>query len=85
MNNINISPLKTKSFSFSAKKKSNRENSERERVMAGGALTDGGPGKRAHLYEHKFTMYFAFTCLVGALGGSLFGYDLGVSGIYIFI
>lgn len=51
--------------------------------MAGGALTDGGPGKRAHLYEHKFTLYFAFTCIVGALGGSLFGYDLGVSGIYI--
>jgi hypothetical protein len=48
--------------------------------MAGGGLTDGGPGKRAHLYEHKFTAYFAFTCIVGALGGSLFGYDLGVSG-----
>nr|CAD91336.1 monosaccharide transporter [Glycine max] len=48
--------------------------------MAGGGLTNGGPGKRAHLYEHKFTAYFAFTCVVGALGGSLFGYDLGVSG-----
>jgi len=56
---------------------------ERERVMAGGGLTNGGPGKRAHLYEHKFTAYFAFTCIVGALGGSLFGYDLGVSGILI--
>ncbi|MED6180607.1 hypothetical protein PIB30_011643 [Stylosanthes scabra] len=47
--------------------------------MAGGVV-DGGPAKRAHLYEHKFTHYFAFTCFVGALGGSLFGYDLGVSG-----
>jgi hypothetical protein len=51
--------------------------------MAGGGLVDGGPGKRAHLYEHKFTAYFAFTCIVGALGGSLFGYDLGVSGLFI--
>lgn len=50
--------------------------------MAGGGLPDGGPGKRAHLYEHKFTIYFAFTCVVGALGGSLFGYDLGVSGFF---
>ncbi|XP_027342662.1 sugar transport protein 14-like isoform X2 [Abrus precatorius] len=48
--------------------------------MAGGGVTDAGPGKRAHLYEHNFTYYFAFTCVVGALGGSLFGYDLGVSG-----
>ncbi|CAL0330918.1 unnamed protein product [Lupinus luteus] len=48
--------------------------------MAGGGVIDGGHGKRAHLYEHKYTHYFAFTCIVGAMGGSLFGYDLGVSG-----
>jgi len=48
--------------------------------MAGGGVESGATGKRAHLYEHKFTHYFAFTCVVGALGGSLFGYDLGVSG-----
>ncbi|KAI9128806.1 hypothetical protein K1719_000289 [Acacia pycnantha] len=48
--------------------------------MAGGGFAEAGPLKRAHLYEHKFTLYFAFSCLVGALGGSLFGYDLGVSG-----
>jgi len=48
--------------------------------MAGGGVESGAPGKRAHLYEHRFTHYFAFTCFVGALGGSLFGYDLGVSG-----
>jgi len=50
--------------------------------MAGGGV-GGERGKRAHLYEHKFTHYFAFTCFVGALGGSLFGYDLGVSGYYL--
>lgn len=48
--------------------------------MAGGAFADPGALKRAHLYEHKITAYFIFSCIVGALGGSLFGYDLGVSG-----
>ncbi|KAK4280925.1 hypothetical protein QN277_012477 [Acacia crassicarpa] len=47
--------------------------------MAGGGFTDAG-GKRAHLYEYKITGYFIFSCIVGAMGGSLFGYDLGVSG-----
>lgn len=48
--------------------------------MAGGGFGDGGNLKRAHLYEYKITGYFIFSCIVGALGGSLFGYDLGVSG-----
>ncbi|KAG6599465.1 Sugar transport protein 14, partial [Cucurbita argyrosperma subsp. sororia] len=48
--------------------------------MAGGGFTDAGPLKRAHLYEYKFTWYFFNACIVAALGGSLFGYDLGVSG-----
>ncbi|KAI7990049.1 Sugar transport protein 14 [Camellia lanceoleosa] len=48
--------------------------------MAGTAFGDAGAGKRAHLYEHKITAYFIFACIVAALGGSLFGYDLGVSG-----
>uniref|UniRef100_A0A5B7AS02 Putative sugar transport protein 14 n=1 Tax=Davidia involucrata TaxID=16924 RepID=A0A5B7AS02_DAVIN len=47
--------------------------------MAGGGFVDSG-GKRAHLYEYKITGYFIFACVVAALGGSLFGYDLGVSG-----
>lgn len=48
--------------------------------MAGGAFADGATLKRAHLYEYKTTGYFIFSCLVAAMGGSLFGYDLGVSG-----
>ncbi|KAK2439382.1 Sugar transport protein 14 [Trifolium repens] len=48
--------------------------------MAGGGFTNAGTLKRAHLYEYKITSYFIFSCIVGALGGSLFGYDLGVSG-----
>lgn len=41
---------------------------------------EAGNLKRAHLYEYKVTGYFIFACIVAALGGSLFGYDLGVSG-----
>ncbi|XWS72072.1 hypothetical protein CRYUN_Cryun02cG0009300 [Craigia yunnanensis] len=48
--------------------------------MAGGGFSDKGNLKRAHLYEYKITNYFIFACLVAAMGGSLFGYDLGVSG-----
>ncbi|KAL4298040.1 hypothetical protein GQ457_12G022930 [Hibiscus cannabinus] len=49
--------------------------------MAGGGFGDeGGSLKRAHLYEYRITNYFIFACLVAATGGSLFGYDLGVSG-----
>ncbi|XP_059638178.1 sugar transport protein 14 [Cornus florida] len=48
--------------------------------MAGAAFGDPEGGKRAHLYEYKITGYFVFACLVAAMGGSLFGYDLGVSG-----
>lgn len=37
-------------------------------------------GGRAEEYEYKITWYFMFACVVAASGGSLFGYDLGVSG-----
>ncbi|PIA42818.1 hypothetical protein AQUCO_02000335v1 [Aquilegia coerulea] len=48
--------------------------------MAGGGFVDPGAAKRAHLYEYKITSYLIFACIVAALGGSLFGYDLGISG-----
>ncbi|KAJ4708499.1 Sugar transport protein [Melia azedarach] len=48
--------------------------------MAGGGFTGGGDLKRAHLYEYRITSYFVVACIVAAMGGSLFGYDLGVSG-----
>ncbi|KAJ4825911.1 Sugar transport protein 14 [Turnera subulata] len=53
--------------------------------MGGGGFVDGGPLKRAHLYEYKITGYFIFACIVAALGGSLFGYDLGVSGLQVLL
>ncbi|XP_030472620.2 sugar transport protein 14 isoform X1 [Syzygium oleosum] len=48
--------------------------------MAGGGFVEAGQLKRAHLYEYRITGYFVFACIIAALGGSLFGYDLGVSG-----
>ncbi|KAJ4953552.1 hypothetical protein NE237_030384 [Protea cynaroides] len=46
----------------------------------GGGFVDQEVAKRAHLYEYRITKAFVFACCVAALGGSLFGYDLGVSG-----
>ncbi|XP_069147930.1 sugar transport protein 14-like isoform X1 [Solanum lycopersicum] len=48
--------------------------------MAGGGFDDKSRGARAHLYEYKITSYFVCSCIVAAIGGSLFGYDLGISG-----
>ena len=53
--------------------------------MAGGAFEDTEAAKRAHLYEYKITGYFIFSCIVAASGGALFGYDLGVSGGFLFL
>ena len=50
--------------------------------MAGGfAGADAGAG-RAEQYEGRITSYFILACIVGSFGGSLFGYDLGVSSEY---
>ncbi|KAJ4845977.1 Sugar transport protein 14 [Turnera subulata] len=48
--------------------------------MAGGGFTSEVSLKRAHLYEYRITGYFVIACVMAALGGSLFGFDLGVSG-----
>jgi hypothetical protein len=50
--------------------------------MAGGfAGGDAGAGRAAQ-YEGRITSYFVLACIVGSFGGSLFGYDLGVSSEY---
>ncbi|RZC51318.1 hypothetical protein C5167_019744 [Papaver somniferum] len=46
--------------------------------MAGGFVHHGGTNGEG--FEYRITSYFVFACIVAALGGSLFGYDLGVSG-----
>ncbi|EYU25295.1 hypothetical protein ABFS82_10G117600 [Erythranthe guttata] len=50
--------------------------------MAGGSM--GGPTgvskERADEYKGRVTAYVVISCLVAAIGGSLFGYDIGISG-----
>ncbi|RWW32582.1 hypothetical protein GW17_00002731 [Ensete ventricosum] len=45
----------------------------------GGDFVGAEAAKRAELYEGRITGYFILACVVGSLGGSLFGYDLGLS------
>ncbi|VAI31594.1 unnamed protein product [Triticum turgidum subsp. durum] len=47
--------------------------------MAGGFAGVEAGGGRAEQYEGRITPYFILACIVGSFGGSLFGYDLGVS------
>ncbi|GAB4843639.1 Sugar transport protein 10 [Ancistrocladus abbreviatus] len=44
--------------------------------MAGGAAIQSG-GRN---YEGGVTLFVVFTCMVGATGGLIFGYDIGISG-----
>lgn len=54
--------------------------------MAGGAFATAGPGReRAEQYKGKVTPYVAIACIVAAVGGSLFGYDIGISGKILFL
>ncbi|XP_042510593.1 sugar carrier protein A [Macadamia integrifolia] len=49
--------------------------------MAGGTLGPAGVAKeRAQQYQGKVTSYVVIACLVAAVGGSIFGYDIGISG-----
>lgn len=49
--------------------------------MAGGSFGPSGVAKeRADQYQGKVTSYVIVSCLVAAIGGSIFGYDIGISG-----
>ncbi|KAH9604832.1 hypothetical protein KSS87_016514 [Heliosperma pusillum] len=49
--------------------------------MAGGGLgPDSVPEERAAQYKGRVTSYVIIACVVAAVGGSLFGYDIGISG-----
>ncbi|KMZ70420.1 Sugar transport protein 7 [Zostera marina] len=50
--------------------------------MAGGGYVDppGVKRERADEYEGRVTSYVFYACCVAAVGGSIFGYDIGVSG-----
>ena len=45
--------------------------------MAGGGFVSQAPGGN---HEGGVTVFVIFTCVVAAMGGLLFGYDLGISG-----
>lgn len=50
-------------------------------MAGGGSLAPAGVGKeRAGEYQGKVTLYVLVACIVAAVGGSLFGYDIGISG-----
>ncbi|XP_028760708.1 sugar carrier protein A-like [Neltuma alba] len=49
--------------------------------MAGGSFTQGAVTReRAAQYKGRVTAYVVISCIVAATGGSLFGYDIGISG-----
>ncbi|CAK9170647.1 unnamed protein product [Ilex paraguariensis] len=49
--------------------------------MAGGSFAPAGVAKeRAGQYQRTVTCYVIVACVVAAVGGSLFGYDIGISG-----
>ncbi|KAI3800345.1 hypothetical protein L1987_28435 [Smallanthus sonchifolius] len=46
--------------------------------MAGGGFPTAPGGDKA--YPGNLTLYVTFTCVVAAMGGLIFGYDIGISG-----
>lgn len=49
--------------------------------MAGGHIVDGG-GRH---YEGHITAFVIVACVVAATGGLIFGYDIGISGNFVYI
>ena len=55
--------------------------------MGGFALptsTGGGTGEQVE-FEGKITKYVVLCAIIAATGGLMFGYDIGISGIYVFL
>jgi hypothetical protein len=48
--------------------------------MAGGMVPLGVKKERAAEYKGHMTFAVAMACIVAAIGGSIFGYDIGISG-----
>lgn len=49
--------------------------------MAGGSFGPSGVAKeRADQYQGRVTSYVIISCIIAAVGGSIFGYDIGISG-----
>lgn len=50
--------------------------------MAGGAFIDES-GHGGEYEEGRVTAFVMITCIVAAMGGLLFGYDIGISGLFL--
>ena len=48
-------------------------------MPAVGGISGGPPGRE---YPGNLTVFVTVTCIVAAMGGLIFGYDIGISGIY---
>jgi hypothetical protein len=60
---------------------SERARSKKAGEMAGGGMAALGVNtERAAQYKGRMTLAVAMTCLVAAVGGAIFGYDIGISG-----
>lgn len=52
--------------------------------MAGGGVAPSGVAKeRADQYRGRVTPFVVTACVVAAVGGAIFGYDIGISGTQI--
>lgn len=48
--------------------------------MAGGFVVTSEGG----VYNGKITWFVVFSCMMAAMGGIIFGYDIGISGSFLF-
>lgn len=48
--------------------------------MAGGGFGPGPGNGKGKEYPGNLTMHVIVTCVVAAMGGLIFGYDIGISG-----
>ncbi|GJN04455.1 hypothetical protein PR202_ga22005 [Eleusine coracana subsp. coracana] len=48
-------------------------------------LVDGRHNKDRRKYGRRITMFVALSCITAAMGGAIFGYDLGTSCIFDFL
>lgn len=58
----------------------NNKNQNTDKMPAAGGF-DKGTGKA---YPGNLTPFVTVTCIVAAMGGLIFGYDIGISGKYPF-
>lgn len=60
----------------------NRSKEKAEKMPAVGGIAPGNGRKE---YPGNLTAYVTVTCIVAAMGGLIFGYDIGISGKYLLL